>query len=114
MARKLVDEMSAKWNPQRFHDTYREDLMRRIREKVKKNETHVLGYRAQESAASQGRGDRSDGCTERQPEAAGQAGPARCAEIRARAQTRLMIALNVRRCNHCRAYAYAWMRRKLL
>jgi DNA end-binding protein Ku len=43
MARKLVDEMSAGWNPQAFHDTYREDLMRRIREKIKKNETHVLG-----------------------------------------------------------------------
>lgn len=43
MARKLVEEMSAKWNPRSFHDTYREDLMRRIREKIKKNETHVLG-----------------------------------------------------------------------
>src|ERR1700722_8428517 len=43
MARKLVDEMSTGWNPQTFHDTYREDLMRRIREKIKKNETHVLG-----------------------------------------------------------------------
>jgi DNA end-binding protein Ku len=43
MARKLVDEMSAKWDPQAFHDTYREDLMRRIREKIKKNETHLLG-----------------------------------------------------------------------
>ena len=43
MARKLVEEMSAKWNPRVFHDTYREDLMRRIREKIKKKETHVLG-----------------------------------------------------------------------
>src|SRR3984885_8305759 len=43
MARKLVEEMSAKWNPQAFHDTYREDLMRRIREKIKKNEIHALG-----------------------------------------------------------------------
>jgi DNA end-binding protein Ku len=43
MARKLVDEMSAKWNPRAFRDTYREDLMRRIREKIKGNETHVLG-----------------------------------------------------------------------
>jgi DNA end-binding protein Ku len=43
MARKLVDEMSAEWNPQAFRDTYREDLMRRIREKIKKNETHELG-----------------------------------------------------------------------
>jgi DNA end-binding protein Ku len=43
MARKLVQGMSAEWNAQAFHDTYREDLMRRIREKIKKNETHVLG-----------------------------------------------------------------------
>jgi DNA end-binding protein Ku len=43
MARKLVEEMSGEWDPQAFHDTYREDLMRRIREKIKKNETHVLG-----------------------------------------------------------------------
>jgi DNA end-binding protein Ku len=43
MARKLVEEMSAEWNPRAFRDTYREDLMRRIREKIKKNETHVLG-----------------------------------------------------------------------
>jgi non-homologous end joining protein Ku len=43
MARKLVEEMSAAWDPQAFHDTYREDLMRRIREKIKKKETHILG-----------------------------------------------------------------------
>jgi DNA end-binding protein Ku len=43
MARKLVEEMSAAWDPQAFHDTYREDLMRRIREKIKNKETHVLG-----------------------------------------------------------------------
>jgi DNA end-binding protein Ku len=43
MARKLVEEMSAEWDPQAFHDTYRDDLMRRIREKIKKKETHVLG-----------------------------------------------------------------------
>jgi DNA end-binding protein Ku len=38
-----VQEMSTEWNPQAFHDTYREDLMRRIREKIKNDETHVLG-----------------------------------------------------------------------
>ena len=43
MARKLVVEMSAEWNPQAFHDSYREDLMRRIRGKIERNETHVLG-----------------------------------------------------------------------
>jgi DNA end-binding protein Ku len=43
MARKLVDEMSSEWKPEEFHDTYREDLMRRIREKIDNDETHVLG-----------------------------------------------------------------------
>jgi DNA end-binding protein Ku len=42
MARRLVKEMTRKWQPQRFHDTYREDLMQRIREKIKAKQTHVL------------------------------------------------------------------------
>jgi len=42
MARKLVDEMTMDFEPQAFHDTYREDLMRRIREKISKQETHQL------------------------------------------------------------------------
>jgi DNA end-binding protein Ku len=49
MARKLVEEMSGAWDPQAFHDTYREDLMRRVREKIKKNETHVLGSEAKKA-----------------------------------------------------------------
>ena len=43
MARKLVDEMTMDFEPQAFHDTYREDLMRRIREKISKQEIHQLG-----------------------------------------------------------------------
>lgn len=42
MARKLVDEMTMDFQPQAFHDTYREDLMRRIREKISKQQTHQL------------------------------------------------------------------------
>jgi DNA end-binding protein Ku len=42
MARKLVDEMTAAWKPQQFRDTYRDDLLKRIREKVSKNQAHVL------------------------------------------------------------------------
>ena len=42
MAQKLVAEMSAPWVPRLFHDTYREDLLRRIRSKIKKKETHTL------------------------------------------------------------------------
>jgi DNA end-binding protein Ku len=42
MAEKLVEQMSAPWRPERHHDTYREDLMERIQEKIHKKQTHVL------------------------------------------------------------------------
>jgi DNA end-binding protein Ku len=42
MARKLVDEMTMEFRPQAFHDTYREDLMQRIREKISKRQIHQL------------------------------------------------------------------------
>ena len=42
MARRLVEEMSGAWKPEAFKDTYRRDLMRRINEKVRKRQTHVL------------------------------------------------------------------------
>jgi DNA end-binding protein Ku len=42
MARKLVEEMSGAWKPEGFKDTYRKDLMRRIKEKIRKRQTHVL------------------------------------------------------------------------
>lgn len=42
MALKLVEEMSEKWNPDAFSDTYRDDLMKRIQQKVKAGQTHTL------------------------------------------------------------------------
>ena len=42
MAERLVDEMSAPWRPEHYHDTYREDLMKRIQEKIRKKQTHLL------------------------------------------------------------------------
>jgi DNA end-binding protein Ku len=42
MAEKLLEEMSAPWKPEEYHDSYREDLMRRIQEKVRKHQTHRL------------------------------------------------------------------------
>jgi DNA end-binding protein Ku len=42
MARRLVEEMSGAWKPEVFKDTYRRDLMRRINEKIRKRQTHVL------------------------------------------------------------------------
>jgi DNA end-binding protein Ku len=42
MAQKLVSEMTSAWKPDAFKDTYRVDLMRRIKEKIKKKQVHDL------------------------------------------------------------------------
>jgi len=42
MALKLVDEMTEKWHPEQFKNTYRDDLMKRIEQKVKSGQTHAL------------------------------------------------------------------------
>jgi DNA end-binding protein Ku len=41
MAERLVEEMSGPFEPERYRDTYREDLMKRIEEKIEKGETHA-------------------------------------------------------------------------
>ncbi|MGZ3691949.1 MAG: non-homologous end joining protein Ku [Pseudobdellovibrio sp.] len=35
MAEKLIEDMTGKWNPSVYKDTYREDIMKRVRAKVK-------------------------------------------------------------------------------
>ena len=42
MAKQLVESMSGKFNPEKFKDTYRADLKRRVQEKIKRKETHSL------------------------------------------------------------------------
>jgi DNA end-binding protein Ku len=42
MALRLVEEMSEDWKPGEFRDTYREDLLKRIEQKVKAGQTHTL------------------------------------------------------------------------
>lgn len=42
MAKQLVEQMSGEWRPDAFKDTYRADLMRTIREKIRKKQTHAL------------------------------------------------------------------------
>ena len=42
MAKRLVEQMTGSWKPEAFKDTYRRDLMRRINEKIRKRQTHVL------------------------------------------------------------------------
>jgi DNA end-binding protein Ku len=42
MALRLVDDMADEWKPEKFHDTYHEDLLKRIEEKVKAGETEQI------------------------------------------------------------------------
>jgi DNA end-binding protein Ku len=49
LAQKLVADMSGDFNPEEFEDTYNEDLMKRIEEKIQKGETHVLTKPEQEA-----------------------------------------------------------------
>jgi DNA end-binding protein Ku len=50
MALKLVEEMSEDWKPDVFTDTYREDLLKRIQQKVKAGQTHALTEPEEEGA----------------------------------------------------------------
>jgi len=54
MALRLVDDMSDKWQPEKYHDTYREDLLKRIEEKVKAGQTEELTEPAKETKAGRG------------------------------------------------------------
>ena len=56
MAERLVDDMTEDWNPEQYKDTYYDDLMARIEEKVKAGETHLLPPESKEAAAEPRRG----------------------------------------------------------
>jgi DNA end-binding protein Ku len=49
MAEQLIEGMTGPWEPQKYRDTYREDLMKRIHEKVRNKETHTLTEADKES-----------------------------------------------------------------
>lgn len=42
MAERLVADMTEDWRPERYSDTYRDDLLARIEHKVKAGKTHVV------------------------------------------------------------------------
>jgi DNA end-binding protein Ku len=42
MALRLVEDMADEWDPRKYKDTYREDLLKRIKEKVKAGQTEEL------------------------------------------------------------------------
>jgi DNA end-binding protein Ku len=49
MAKSLVENMSGKFDPSRFKNTYRADLRRRVQEKVRNKQTHSLDVDVPES-----------------------------------------------------------------
>jgi DNA end-binding protein Ku len=42
LAKRLIDDMTEKWDPAALKDTYYEDLMKRIQEKIKKGQTREI------------------------------------------------------------------------
>jgi DNA end-binding protein Ku len=42
MALRLVEDMSEAWQPEKYRDTYREDILKRVEEKVKAGQTEEL------------------------------------------------------------------------
>jgi DNA end-binding protein Ku len=42
MAERLVDDMTEKWKPEQYKDTYTDDLMKQIEKKIASGETHAL------------------------------------------------------------------------
>ncbi len=54
MALRLIDDMADEWKPERYHDTYHEDLLKRIEEKVKAGQTEEITEPAKEEKAEKG------------------------------------------------------------
>lgn len=57
MAVKLVEEMTGEWNPQDYHDTYHEDLLKLIDKRIEAGETEVITAEAQEAEEKPSRGN---------------------------------------------------------
>jgi DNA end-binding protein Ku len=55
MAERLVETMVGEWNPQNYHDEYREDLLKLIEKKVKSGQTKALAV-SKRPPRPQGRG----------------------------------------------------------
>jgi DNA end-binding protein Ku len=56
MASQLVDAMIAKWDPEKYRDTYQEDVLKMIEDKVASGQTHAIteaGPEAEERPAAQ-------------------------------------------------------------
>lgn len=56
MAERLVDDMTEKWKPEQYKDTYSLDLMAQIEKKIKSGETHAITPASEEGAGEPRRG----------------------------------------------------------
>ena len=54
MALRLVEDMADEWHPAKYKDTYRDDLMKRIKEKIKAGETEEITEPEKERRAEKG------------------------------------------------------------
>ena len=52
MALRLIEDMADEWKPERYHDTYHEDLLKRIEAKVKAGETEDVTEPEKEDKAA--------------------------------------------------------------
>jgi DNA end-binding protein Ku len=50
MAERLVGDMTEKWNPEQYKDTYTNDLMARIEARIKSGETHTITAESKDAA----------------------------------------------------------------
>jgi len=54
MALRLIDDMADEWQPGRYHDTYHEDLMKRIEDKIKAGQTEEITAPEKEERPAKG------------------------------------------------------------
>jgi DNA end-binding protein Ku len=54
MALRLIEDMADEWKPERYHDTYHEDLMKRIEAKIKAGQTEEITEPEKEEKAAKG------------------------------------------------------------
>lgn len=54
MALRLVEDMSEDWKPAKYRDTYRDDILARVEEKIKAGETSLITEPAREREKPQG------------------------------------------------------------
>lgn len=54
MALRLIDDMADQWQPAKYHDTYHEDLLKRIEDKIKAGQTEEITAPEKEEKAAKG------------------------------------------------------------